>query len=308
MLRPLTRAAAGASLLIAAHAAVQTPAAAQSAAAPSTAAAVDPAAPPFVVQKSGHGRPMILIPGLMSGGAVWDGTVARFKDRYEMHVLTLAGFGGARPTGADPFLRGERDAIIRYIRENRLEKPVIVGHSLGGFLAFWIAATAPDLVGPVVAVDGVPYLMALGDTTMTPEKARPQAEAGRAIYASFSPAQVEMQTRMGMRALAKDSASWELGARWAGASHPATVGRAMAEMMTTDLREEVGAIRSPVLLMMAGDGTPQQRAFGLERYRRQIARVPHGRVVAAENARHFIMLDDPEFFAAQLAAFLAEAR
>ena len=34
---------------------------------------------------------------------------------------------------------------------------VMVGHSLGGFLALWVAATAPDAVGPIVAVDGVPY-------------------------------------------------------------------------------------------------------------------------------------------------------
>jgi N-formylmaleamate deformylase len=304
MLRSLARAAAGASLLAAA---AQAQTAAPASPAPATAVvavAPDPAAPPFTVRREGAGRPMILIPGLMSAGEVWDGTVERFRGRYDVHVLTLAGFGGAAPTGADPFLRTERDAIIRYIRENRLEKPVIVGHSLGGFLAFWIAATAPDLVGPVVAVDGVPYLMALGDTTMTPDKARPQAQAAAAIYASFSPRQVEMQTRMGMRALANDSATWELGARWAGASDPATAGRAIAEMMTTDIRADVAAIRSPVLLMMAGAGTPEQRARGLASYRAQIARVPDGRVVAAENARHFIMRDDPAFFAAELAAFL----
>jgi pimeloyl-ACP methyl ester carboxylesterase len=124
------------------------------------------------------------------------------------------------------------------------------------------------------------------------------------MYAAFTPAQLEAQTRMAMRGLAKDSATWELGARWAGRSHPPTAGAAIAEMMTTDLREAVSAIRTPVLLMMAGDGTPERRALALALYRGQIARVPAGRVVAAENARHFIMLDDPEFFAAQLAAFL----
>src|SRR5271165_2213258 len=48
----------------------------------------------FSVKVTGAGRPMILIPGLSCGGDVWDGTVAHFKDRYECHVLTLAGFAG----------------------------------------------------------------------------------------------------------------------------------------------------------------------------------------------------------------------
>jgi len=37
---------------------------------------------------------MILIPGLSCPGDVWDETVAHYKDRYQMHVLSLAGFRG----------------------------------------------------------------------------------------------------------------------------------------------------------------------------------------------------------------------
>src|ERR1017187_7047193 len=35
---------------------------------------------PFQVKVTGHGQPMILIPGLSSSGEVWDTTVARYKD------------------------------------------------------------------------------------------------------------------------------------------------------------------------------------------------------------------------------------
>ena len=49
----------------------------------------------FRVQVVGKGRPMILIPGLMSSGETWNSTVARYQDRFECHVLTLAGFAGS---------------------------------------------------------------------------------------------------------------------------------------------------------------------------------------------------------------------
>src|SRR6185436_5898899 len=51
----------------------------------------------FRVQVIGHGRPMILIPGLSSSGDTWKTTVARYQDRFSCHVLTLAGFAGVPP-------------------------------------------------------------------------------------------------------------------------------------------------------------------------------------------------------------------
>ena len=59
--------------------------------------------PSFHVDIIGKGKPMILIPGFASSGKTWDSTVARYKDRYQCHVLTLAGFAG-EPRIEAPFL------------------------------------------------------------------------------------------------------------------------------------------------------------------------------------------------------------
>ena len=92
----------------------------------------------FSVSASGPttARPMILIPGLMSAGDVWAETAARYAGRYRVHVLTLSGFAGRAPMAGDAFLPTVRDQLIDYIRAEHLDHPVIVGHSLGGFLAF----------------------------------------------------------------------------------------------------------------------------------------------------------------------------
>lgn len=50
--------------------------------------------PTFEVTVTGHGRPVILLPGLTCPGAVWDATVARYRGQYQCHVVSLAGFGG----------------------------------------------------------------------------------------------------------------------------------------------------------------------------------------------------------------------
>jgi pimeloyl-ACP methyl ester carboxylesterase len=260
---------------------------------------------PFRVERVGHGRPMILIPGLLSGGDVWNGTVARYRDRYDMHVLTLAGFAGVAPIPAERYLEAERDAVIRYIRENRLEKPVLVGHSLGGFLALWIASTAPDLVGSVVAVDGVPYLAALNDSTATPEGMKPRVERILALAPSLSADQLAMQTRAALLQQSRDTANGALGERWGRGSDGGTMGKVVYEMMTTDLRPNVAAIRAPVLLVASGDGLPAPEvAARLAAYRDQVSRVRGARVVMAGSSKHFIMLDEPAFLFAEMDRFL----
>src|SRR5687767_14653822 len=86
---------------------------------------------PFKAVVVGRGPAIIFIPGLNSSGAVWDAIVKGLEDRYTCHILTLAGFAG-EPAIDPPYLPTIRDAVLRYIQERRLGRPVIVGHSLGG--------------------------------------------------------------------------------------------------------------------------------------------------------------------------------
>lgn len=129
---------------------------------------------PFQAKVTGHGQPMILIPGLSSSGETWDTTVEHYKDRFECHVLTVAGFAGV-PRVPVPMLDRVRDGIAEYIREKRLDHPVIVGHSLGGFLALSVAGKYPALAGKLVIVDAYPFLAGVIDPEATPDKAKAMA-------------------------------------------------------------------------------------------------------------------------------------
>jgi N-formylmaleamate deformylase len=91
---------------------------------------------------SGAGRPVIFIPGFACHGSVWDGTVDHLDGRAEAHVVTVAGFAGV-PAVTDPSLANVHAELARYIVENQLESPVIIGHSLGGTMALWLAETVP---------------------------------------------------------------------------------------------------------------------------------------------------------------------
>src|ERR1043166_338212 len=260
----------------------------------------------FTVQVTGHGKPMLLIPGLSCGGDVWKTSVEHFKDRYECHVLTLAGFAGQPANGA-PMLETARKNVAAYIREKQLAAPVIVGHSLGAFLAYWIAATEPDLVGPVVAVDGGTFLPALMDPNATLETAKVGANALRELLAGQTPEQFASQNKMFLATMITDPKNVELIAPTCAKSDPKAVGMAMYELMTTDLRDEVARIKVPVLLIGSGAfiTAPDMKKTVEARYEAQVARVPNHKVLLAEKAKHFIMFDDPKFLFSAIDDFLA---
>jgi pimeloyl-ACP methyl ester carboxylesterase len=79
----------------------------------------------------------------------------------------------------------------------------------------------------------------------------------------------------------------------------------LAELSSTDLREQVASITSPVLLIAALGSIPEpMRPTAEQAYRAQVARIPGARVKIAMT-RHFIMLDDPAFLFAAMDEVLA---
>jgi len=259
----------------------------------------------FAVQVVGHGKPMILIPGLTCGGDVWKTTVDRFKDRYECHVLTLAGFAGQPPIAA-PMLETIRKDIAGYIREKKLTHPIIVGHSLGGFLAFWLAATEPSLVGPVISVDGGTFFSALMDPNATVESAKAGAQSMREMTEGQTAEQSAANNRMFLAGMITDPTNVDLIAPICAKSDPKATGDAIYELMTTDLRKDVARIKSPVLLIGSGAfaTSPEMKKTMTDRYEEQVAKAPNHKVVMAEKAKHFIMLDDPKFLFSTMEDFL----
>jgi len=273
-----------------------------------TSFAADSAA--FQVKVSGHGQPMILIPGLACPGAVWDATVAHFSGRYECHVLSLAGFAGApAQSAAGPFLEEMREELVGYIRRGKLDHPIIVGHSLGGFLALDLAANHPDLVGRLVIVDSLPFLMGIMKPGATADDAK-QAAAGAA--ASFLQMKAEAYAQMirsgpNGSTMAASSVDLDRIIAWGLASDPATVSRALGELYGTDLRPQLPRIKSPTLVLAAwiGYAPYSSHAFAEQAYSSQYSGLTGTSLKISDTARHFIMLDDPQWMFTQIENFLA---
>jgi len=299
MTRFLAAALAATALLVPAAAATAAPAQAPAAAAAPTR---------FTVTVTGSGPDVILIPGLSTPREVWAGTAAALAGKYRLHLVEIGGFGAAPagPNAAGGILDGTVAELRRYIAANRLKKPAIVGHSMGGLIALMLAERAPDSVGRLMIVDALPFIGTLFDPKATVESIRPQAEAMRAMMAR--PADPEQRRAAAERVaagLAKTPEARALVARWVAASDPKVSGEAAYEDMITDVRPGLPAIRVPVTVLFAWDAgaVPLERARVL--YTGAYAGAPKLRLEPVEGSYHFLMLDRPEAFEAALRSFLA---
>lgn len=260
----------------------------------------------------GKGQPMIMIPGLTCDGAVWDSTIEALGDKYQYHVLTLPGFAGQAPlTDVEAgFFSQIKSLVYQYIEENKIEKPIIVGHSLGGFLALQIGIEKPELAEKLVVVDALPFMTAIQMPTATEESAKPFAQNMKAqmkAAASQTDEQKRTYQQMQLQSLIRNKKYIETATNWGVSSDMNTVAQAMYEMYTTDIRADLAKIEVPTLVLGAwaayeSYGSTKESVMSI--YKAQYSKHQHLDLDLSEGGYHFIMWDDPEFFHNWLNKFL----
>jgi pimeloyl-ACP methyl ester carboxylesterase len=102
----------------------------------------------LAVRRSGSpgSMPVVLLHGLSSHGAVYDGVVEALGDQYELHRLDFRGHGhSSRHPGTYDIDHYVAD-VVAYLQAQVGRPAFLVGHSLGGVVAHVVAQRRPELV------------------------------------------------------------------------------------------------------------------------------------------------------------------
>lgn len=249
----------------------------------------------FDVVVKGKGESVLLFPGFGCTAQVWDGVVEDLSQNHELHLFTFAGFGGVAPIEM-PWLATIKDQVADYVQENNLEKPTLIGHSLGGTLSLWLAATHPDMFKKVIAVDALPSTAAVMIPNYTGEQIpfdNPQSTMMMqmeevpfremiAQQASFMSQKTEGQKVIAEMMKNVDRKTYIWG---------------YIELMNLDLREEIAKITVPVTILAA---TLPDQATVEKTYDEQFKKLPGVEIKYAAQSGHFVMYDQPEWFLTNL--------
>ncbi len=109
------------------------------------------------------GRPVVLLHGILCDRRYLAPQLAHFAVRHRTVAVDLRGHGDSDAPEQDYTIGGFADDVVWMCDELDLERPVVIGHSLGGIVALASAAAHPDVVSGIVALDSV--LVPPGDRT-----------------------------------------------------------------------------------------------------------------------------------------------
>jgi N-formylmaleamate deformylase len=103
----------------------------------------------------GNGRPpLILLPGITSPAVTWEFVAASLAARNDVYVLDNRGRGLSQSGPALGYRLDDYAADTEaFITTLGLDRPAILGHSMGARIAVRLAARAPTVVGKIVLVD-----------------------------------------------------------------------------------------------------------------------------------------------------------
>ncbi len=264
----------------------------------------------FHVRVDGPEHPVgdvILIPGLSSSPEVWDGLTEELKGRYRVHRIHVQGFAGA---AAEDNATGNVSApvaedLARYIAEQGLNKPAVIGHSMGGTIAMMLAARHPDSVGKLMVVDMAPFMGAMFGPGMTAESVIPMADQIYAGMTASSEEQYQQQAAASVTGMINTESLRAGPLEDTARSDRAVSSAAFRELVVTDLRPEIGRITAPTEVLYVKFNDPRMTNEITDAvYQASFANLPGATLTRIDDSAHFIMLDQPARFAAEVNAFL----
>ena len=248
---------------------------------------------PDVTPDFSRGRKMLFLHAAGSNGNSWHNQLDYFGVEHSPIALDLPGHG--RSVGVEGFgsIREYADFVAAFLAALKLGSAVIVGRSMGGAIAMDLAVRYPKLVDGLVLI-ATAAKFAIPPDRISGFKAVAQGRAPQAfMIAGFSPKTVADNFNV-IRESWMEQIKTDPRVRYTD----------MVACSEVDLRDEIGNIKKPVLVIAGADddNTPVSDA---ELIKRQIGQ--HARLEIIADAAHNVPTEKPREVNAAAERFLKSA-
>ena len=196
------------------------------------------------VLDKGSGRPVVLIHGLSGQmGNFTHSLVGCLCDDFRVVAFDRPGSGySTRSSVAPAGVRAQAATLAKAIRRLKLERPVIVGHSLGGAVALAIALDHPDCAGAVALISPATHPISAPPVLFRGLAIRPPMLRRFVAWTLATPAGLIGRKWGNRRVFAPETAPADFGTKGGGllALRPSNIFASSSDMIAAmTLRDEI---------------------------------------------------------------------
>jgi pimeloyl-ACP methyl ester carboxylesterase len=248
-------------------------------------------APPLASAQQGKGEPtLVLIHGLGVDRKVWDRVAPLLAREHRLLLVDLPGYGQT-PLEGEPSVAASAAALDRTLKQLKINRPILVGHSYGALVALQEAVSHPNRARGIVAIDITTYLPADSARVASLDQLMTQR------YQLF------LQGVFSSMTIQPDLADTVLA--WASEVPQPVLSAYFRDAWRTDLRGEVRDLKVPILVIATEKMWPDDVPWASEQTRMgyQTAGSVNGRRIYESG--HLVPLDQPDTLAAAIDGFAA---
>jgi len=245
------------------------------------------------------GTPALLLHSLAAHSHWWDWTAPLLAERFSVVALDLRGHGGSAWSEPPAYRAGDYAAdIVAVLDALGWRSPLIIGHSLGGYVGAYLAARRPDRVGALVITD-----------TLTQWSENEAAWAERQVERPgpefANPSEAGSRYRLSPPET-KAPADWirHLGEAAVVEHKPGVWHYAVDRRVFAHARPDAWPLLPGILcptLVVRGEGS---KIMDRDAMLRAATAVQRGQFAEIKDAWHHLILDDPPGFVSTVTAWL----
>jgi pimeloyl-ACP methyl ester carboxylesterase len=102
---------------------------------------------------SGQGTAIVLLHGFLENKKMWHEYVTLFSENYRVVTIDLLGHGESDSLGYVHSMEDNANAVHEVLEHLKIEKAIILGHSMGGYVALALAELHPERIKKLVLLN-----------------------------------------------------------------------------------------------------------------------------------------------------------
>lgn len=258
---------------------------------------------------AGSGPPLVLVHGAGTSAGEWSWVLPTLARDHLVYAIDLPGFdGSARPPDYSPAFSAR--FVGAFLDALRVERPAVIGNSLGGLVALHLALSDPERVAALVLSDSA----GLG-RTVNPVQAALSSPGGGELAMTWAKTPLGAAERAFRRGLLLFARPWQIPPKWLKDQYrlaqmpnfmEATLGSLRANIGVAGQREvlmdQLPRLRMPTLIVWG----VEDRVFPYWQGKEAVTLLQEGSLELLPDCGHLPHVEQPRTFASIVGRFLGE--